>query len=425
VQPILVQKFGGTSLSDAERLSCCADRAAKASQANRVVVVVSAMGDTTNWLLGLARELSASPDRGALDMLLATGELVSTSLMAIALRERGVEAVPMAGADAGILTDDLHGRARIRSIESTRILDMLDQGIVPVVAGFQGVSSLGRVTTIGRGGSDTSAVAIAAALNAGETGGRCEIYTDVDGIYTADPRIVADARHLETIGVDEMLELASLGAGVLQERAVILARRFNVPLKVMHSQHDGPGTMVLRETPNMERNPVVGCALRTELGRIAIDGLPKGASVQAKLFRGLAEASVMVDDIVQTEDTDQIAVAFTVEHSMLADARTVARETLASLGINDPTVEVEIGLAKLSAVGTGMRSHVGVAARMFEALDSADVPILNITTSEIRISCLVPQDRGEAGLKALHTAFGLSEEEGRAEKGVPATKSTE
>ena len=417
MQPILVQKYGGTSLSDTERLSVCAERVAKAVPNNRVVVVVSAMGDTTNWLLGLARTISETPDRSALDLLLATGELVSASLMSIALQERGIAAVPMAGADAGIVTDDMHGRARIRSVESTRMRDMIDRGIVPVVAGFQGISSDGKITTIGRGGSDTSAVAIAAALGAAETGGRCEIYTDVDGVHTADPRIVHGSRLIEAILVDEMLELASLGAGVLQERAVILARRFNVPLKVMHSQHEGPGTMVLRETPEMERNPVVGCALRTELGRVAIDGIPKGANVQAQLFRGLAEASLMVDDIVQTEDAHQIAVAFTVDHSDLAEARTVARDSLSTIGCSDATVDVEIGLAKLSVVGTGMRSHVGVAARMFEALEAAQVPILNITTSEIRISCLVPHDRGAKGLQALHDAFGLA--------GVPTESSSD
>ena len=365
------------------------------------------MGGTTDWLLGMARELSPEPDRQALDMLLATGELVSTSMMAIALKAEGVNAIPLAGADAGIVTDDIHGRARIRSIESTRLLDLLDEGAVPVVAGFQGASQIGRITTIGRGGSDTSAVAIAAALEVGTTGGRCEIHTDVDGVYTADPRLVPGARRLDSIGVDEMLELASLGAGVLQERAVVLARRYDVPLCVLHSQHDGPGTMVLRETPEMERNPVVGCALRTELGRIAIAALPKNSSVQAQIFLALSETAVLVDDIVQTEDGDRIAVAFTVEHGDLAEARDVVRGTLERMGLTDASVEVEIGLAKLSAVGTGMRSHVGVAGRMFEALDKAEVPILNITTSEIRISCLVPHDRSEFGLRALHDAFGL------------------
>lgn len=407
MEPILVQKFGGSSLSDPERLLVCARRTAQTALNNRVVVVVSAMGDTTDWLLGLARELSQEPNRQALDMLLATGELVSTSLMAIALEAQGINAIPLAGADAGIMTDDIHGRARIRSIESTRLHDLLDEGAVPVVAGFQGANQIGRITTIGRGGSDTSAVAIAAALDVASTGGRCEIHTDVDGVYTADPRIVPGAKRLDRISVEEMLELASLGAGVLQERAVVLARRYNVPLRVLHSQHDGPGTMVLQETPEMERNPVVGCALRTEMGRIAIASLPKDSKVQAKIFLALSETAVLVDDIVQTEEGDEIAVAFTVEHGDLAEARDVVRGTLEQLGLGDASVEVEIGLAKLSAVGTGMRSHVGVAGRMFEALDQADVPILNITTSEIRISCLVPHDRGEDGLRALHEAFGL------------------
>ena len=251
-------------------------------------------------------------------------------------------------------------------------------------------------------------MAIAAALEVGSTGGCCEIYTDVDGVYTADPRVVADARRLDRISVDEMLELASVGAGVLQERAVVFAQRYDVPLRVLHSRNPGPGTEVLRESPEMERNPVVGCALRTELGRIAVRGMPRGATVQAGIFRALSQAGVLVDDIVQTESADGLDVAFTVEHGELAEARNSVREQLDAMDIGELDVEVEIGLAKISVVGTGMRSHVGVAGVMFEALDRVGAPILNITTSEIRISCLIPQDRAEESLQSLHEAFGLS-----------------
>ena len=407
--PIVVQKFGGSSLADPDRLADCAERAVEASRNHRLVVVVSAMGDTTNWLMRLAGEVSGNPDRRALDMLLATGEQVSASLMAIALQAQGVRAVPLAGADAGIRTDDLHGRARIRSIESTRLHDLMNDGAVPVVAGFQGASEIGDVTTIGRGGSDTSAVAIAASLDVGATGGRCDIFTDVDGVYTADPRIVKEARRIDRISVDEMLELASVGAGVLQERAVVFARRYNVPLRVLHSRKDGRGTEILREAPEMERNPVVGCALRMELGRIGVRGLPKGAAVQAAMFKALSASGVMVDDIVQTESNESLDVAFTVGHADLAEARDVVRGQVESMGLNDLDLEVEIGLAKISVVGTGMRSHVGIAGVMFDSLDQAGIPIMNITTSEIRISCLIPQDRSEEGLQTLHKAFGLEQ----------------
>ncbi len=405
--PIIVQKFGGSSLSDPDQLEKCAERVVRAAAQNRLVVVVSAMGGTTDWLLNLAREITDEPDTRSLDMLLSTGELVSTSLMSIALRDKGIAAVPMTGADAGITPDEIHGKARIRSIQSTKLLDLLEDGIVPIVAGFQGATEFGQITTIGRGGSDTSAVAIAAALNVGATGGRCEIHTDVDGVYTSDPRIVPGARRLDKIGVDEMLELAAVGAGVLQERAVVFARRYDVPLKVLHSYQDGPGTLVLPENPEMERNPVIGCALREELGRISVAGIPKGAETQARIFLGMSEAGVFVDDIVQTEDQNSVSVAFTVEHADLAEARDVVRTQLDKLGHLDAQVNVEIGLAKISAVGAGMRSHVGVAGHMFEALSKAEVPILNITTSEIRISCLIPHDRGADGLRAIHKAFGL------------------
>ncbi|MAB72462.1 MAG: aspartate kinase [Planctomycetaceae bacterium] len=410
-KPILVQKFGGSSLSDTARLEVCADRVVAALERGyRVVVVVSAMGRTTDRLLDLAGSLGGEPDPRALDLLLATGELASTAMMAMALAQRDIKATPLGGREAGIRTDPHHGRARILSIDPTRLSDLMSVGVVPIVAGFQGGSPNGEITTIGRGGSDTTAVAIAAALDAGETGGGCEIHTDVDGIHTADPRIVGEARRVDVIGSDEMLELAAVGAGVLQERAVVFARRYDVPLRVLHSQHGGPGTVILREVEGMERNSVVGCALRRELGRVGVSGLSVGAGPQSAIFSALADAGVMVDDIVQTADAATISLAFTVDLADLPMARDTVRSAVdrfppaeaAAVGI-----DVEIGLAKVSVVGSGMRSTVGVAGRMFEALADSSVPILNITTSEIRISCLVPQDRGEIALSAVHEAFGL------------------
>lgn len=402
----IVMKFGGTSLADPDLIRRCATRLAAASaEGHRVVGVVSAMGHTTDHLIDLAQKVSPSPKRRELDALMSTGEQVSTALIAMALIEMGIDAVSLTGAQVGIHTDDAHGRARVIRIERTRLEHELGHGRVPIVAGFQGLRSNGDVTTLGRGGSDTTAVALAAALEVGRDGGCCEIYTDVDGVYTADPRLVPDAVKLARISYEEMLELAALGAGVMHARAVIFGEKFGVPIHVRHSHKPDTGTMISEETPDMEDIAVIGAALKPDLGRITLRGLPASIGLQGRLFEMIAGRGILVDDIMQTESHDAMTISVTVEHGDLAETKTVAGEFITALGRGD--VSVEIGLAKVSAVGTGMKSHSGVASRMFRALGDAGVPIQNITTSEIKISCIVPREHGQRGLQAVHQAFEL------------------
>ncbi len=408
---VVIQKFGGTSLADPSRILQCASRAVAARGAgNRVVVVVSAMGNATNDLVGLAAEVSEHPSQRELDMLLTTGEQVSIALMTMAIQRLGVDAVSMTGAQMGIITDEIHTKARIRSIDTRGLEAELDRGRIIVVAGFQGMSSEGQLTTLGRGGSDTTAVAIAAALGVGGgdggSGGLCEIYTDVDGVYTADPRRVPNARKLERISYEEMLELASLGAGVLHNRAVIFGQKYGVPIRVRPSAGPGEGTMIVKETPEMEDITVVGCALKPDLGRISLRRVPNTPGVQADIFRHIAAARTIVDDIVQTEYGERADVSFTVDHQDLADVKVAVEKALHEIGTGE--LAVEIGLAKVSAVGVGMRTHSGVAAAMFKALGDAGIHIANITTSEIKISCIVPKEQGERALQVVHDAFGLA-----------------
>jgi aspartate kinase len=405
--PTLVQKYGGTSLADPGRIRGCAARAVAARRAgNDVVVVVSAMGHTTDELIDLAHQVTGSPSQREMDMLLTTGEQVSIALMSMAIHREGVDAVSMTGAQLGILTDDLHTRARIRSIDTARLEAELRRGRIIVVAGFQGMSSEGDYTTLGRGGSDTTAVALAAALGVGRrTEGTCEIYTDVDGVYTADPRLVPRARRLQRISYEEMLELASLGAAVLHNRAVIFGQKYDVPIHVRHSQKPDAGTMITKETREMEDVAVVGCALKPDLGRISLRKVPNAPGVQAQIFRHIADAGALVDDIMQTEYGETANVSFTVDHSELADVKTAAEKALEEIGTGE--LAVEIGLAKVSVVGVGMRSHSGVAATMFRALGDSGIHINNITTSEIKISCIVPREHGRRALEAVHDAFGL------------------
>ena len=408
---VVVQKFGGTSLADPSRILQCASRAVAARGAgHRVVVVVSAMGDATNELISLAGEVSERPSQRELDMLLTTGEQVSIALMTMALHRLGVDAVSMTGAQMGIITDEIHTRARIRSIDTEGLEAELDRGRIIVVAGFQGMSSEGQITTLGRGGSDTTAVAIAAALGVGggdgSSGGVCEIYTDVDGVFTADPRRVPNARQLDRISYEEMLELASLGAGVLHNRAVIFGQKYGVPIRVRPSAGPGAGTMIVKETPEMEDITVVGCALKPDLGRISLRRVPNTPGVQRDIFRHIAEASTIVDDIVQTEFGERADVSFTVDHQDLADVKVAVEKALQEIGTGE--LAIEIGLAKVSAVGVGMRTHSGVAAAMFKALGDAGIHIANITTSEIKISCIVPKEQGQQALQAVHDAFGLA-----------------
>jgi len=405
--PTLVMKFGGTSVADPERIRRAARRVAEAkADGHKVAVVVSAMGHTTDELIGLAGRVSREPARRELDALMSTGEAVSAALIAMALEDQGLRARSLNAFQCAMRTDGGHGRARLEGVDADGLQRMLEQGVIPVVTGFQGIAASGDITTLGRGGSDTTAVAIAAALAVQRDGGCCEIYTDVDGVHTADPRLVPDAPKLGTITYDEMLELAAMGAGVMHARAVVFGQRHGVPIHVRHSQRPEPGTMIQRETPHMESIAVIGCALKTDLGRVHLQGLPRTAGVQGLVFSAIASRGLIVDDIIQTEGANAVDLAFTVEHGDLPEVKTAVGEVLQRLGSG--RIDLEIGLAKVSAVGTGMRSHAGVASRMFQVLGDAGVPIRNITTSEIRISCLVPQEHGERSLRLVHEAFGLA-----------------
>ena len=405
--PTLVMKFGGTSVADPERIRRAARRVAEAkADGHQVAVVVSAMGHTTDELIGLAGKVAREPARRELDALMSTGEAVSAALIAMALEDQGLPARSLNAFQCAMRTDGGHGRARLEGVDADGLHRMLEQGVIPVVTGFQGIAASGDITTLGRGGSDTTAVAIAAALAVQRDGGCCEIYTDVDGVHTADPRLVPDATKLGAITYDEMLELAAMGAGVMHARAVVFGQRHGVPIHVRHSQRPEPGTMIQRETPHMESIAVIGCALKTDLGRVHLQGLPRTAGVQGLVFSAIASRGLIVDDIIQTEGANAVDLAFTVEHGDLPEVKTAVGEVLQRLGSG--RIDLEIGLAKVSAVGTGMRSHAGVASRMFQVLGDAGVPIRNITTSEIRISCLVPQEHGERSLRLVHEAFGLA-----------------
>lgn len=405
--PVIIQKYGGSSLVDSQRIRQCAGRAVEARLAgNQVVVVVSAMGDTTDKLVRLARQVTDTPSQREMDMLLTTGEQVSIALMTMAIHRLGADAISMTGAQLGIITDEIHTKARIRSIDTQCIGAELDRGRIIVVAGFQGMSSEGQITTLGRGGSDTTAVAIAAALGVrSSTGGVCQIHTDVDGVYTADPRCIPNARKLDRITYEEMLELSSLGAGVLHNRAVVFGQKYEVPIQVRHSGKPDPGTLITKENSDMEDVTVVGCALTPDLGRISLRGVPNTPGMQSVLFRHIARTHTIVDDIMQTEFSGKTIVSFTVEHQDLAEVKVAVEQALAEIGSGE--MDIEIGLAKVSAVGVGMRTHSGVAAIMFKALGDAGIHIANITTSEIKISCIVPKEHGREALQVVHDAFGL------------------
>ena len=405
--PIIVQKFGGTSVADPARIMRCAQRVVDARRAgNDVVVVVSAMGHTTDELIDLAGRISPNPSPREMDMLMATGEQVSVALMAMALHGLGCDAVSMTGGQAGMETDGAHRKARITHIDGAALHKALRAGAIPVVCGFQGVGPDGAITTLGRGGSDTTAVALASALDVAADGGACEIFTDVDGVYTADPRVVPTATKLRHISYEEMLELAALGAAVMHPRAVLFGEKFGVPIHVRHSQKPDEGTLIVPEEQIMEDIVVVGCALKPDLGRITLKGLPRTDGLQALIFEPLAAANISVDDILQTEFGETTTIAFTVEHGDISDVKGLCQKLAAQLGAGE--IDVEVGLAKVSAVGTGMKSHSGVASRMFRALADAGIRIHNITTSEIKISCIVDRPRGEDALRVVHDAFGLS-----------------
>jgi aspartate kinase len=402
--PIIVQKFGGTSVADAHRVHLAARRAVRAKLAGKqVVLVVSAMGDTTDRLVELAGQVSRRPAKRELDVLVSTGEQVSIALMAMAIHEAGYEAVSVTGAQIGLLTDGVHTEARIRSIDTARIRKMLDRGKIVIVAGFQGVDDNLNITTLGRGGSDTTAVALAAALRAE----MCEIYTDVDGVYTADPQRVPTARRIEAISYEEMLELAGLGAQVMHPRSIEIGKKYEVKIHVRSSFTDTPGTLIMNEVPGMEETAVSGATLKPDVGRITFIGLPNRPGIAAEIFGQIAGRHVMVDDIIQnvTHQGQMVSVSFTVDGKDVGAAQAVA-ESLAQRFTN-VAVEFDFQLSRLSIVGLGMRAHSGVAARMFKALADQNINIENVSTSEIAISVLVRRDDGERALKTVHQAFGL------------------
>jgi aspartate kinase len=338
-----------------------------------------------------------------MDQLLATGEQVTIALMAIAIHAQGHEAISFTGGQIGLITDSAFSKARIQSINKQRIFEQLDSGKIVIIAGFQGVTPDGHFTTLGRGGSNATLVAVGAVLQADV----CENYTDVDGIYTADPRIVRNARKIERISYDEMLELAGLGASVLQTRAVEFAKKYNVPIHVRNSQNENPGTWIVAETPNMEHIVVSGAALKKDLTRVAIKNVPDRPGIAAKIFGDIAAANVVVDDIIQNVMDDNTAnISFTVEHGELHDLRQVVDRITRDLGPGTKATYHE-NLAKVSVVGVGMRVHTGVAQRMFKALADAKVNIQNITTSEIKISCIIDKENAAKALQIVHDAFEL------------------
>ena len=404
---VIVQKYGGSSLADAGRIRDVAARIAKTREdGNQLVIVVSAMGDTTDDLISMAHQVSDRPDPREMDVLLSTGELVSCTLMAMALRSMGYGAVSLSGAQAGIRTDTTFGKAKIAGVEPQRILDELAKGNIVIVAGFQGITEGLDITTLGRGGSDTSAVAIAAGLGAE----RCEVYTDVDGIYTADPKLVANARKLDEVSFEEMLELASYGAK-MDPRSIELGMVYNVPILVAPSFAGGPGTLIHEgATMNSKvgeiRNRVSGIATDTNVAKISVLGVVDRPGVAASLFEPLAAAGISVDVIVQNASVDGATdVTFTVNRTDLVRALEVADAVARRLG-SRAAVGAD-NLAKVSIVGTGMQNAPGYASRMFRALADANVNIEMITTSEIRITCIVDEARMAEAAKALHDAFEL------------------
>jgi aspartate kinase len=401
---LVVQKFGGTSVADSDKILAAARRAIQAhSRGDQVLVVVSARGHTTDELIALAKEITENPPAREMDMLLATGEQVSVALMAMAIESLGVPAISFTGAQIGLVTDSFHTKARIRNISTERMAQALADGKIVIVAGFQGVDEHYNITTLGRGGSDTTAVALAAVLGADG----CEIYTDVDGVYTTDPRVVPEARKIDRISYDEMLELASLGAGVMHSRSIEFAKKYGVPIHVRSSFADADGTWIVDER-DAERLgvAVTGAALAKDEARITIRGVPDRPGVVHAIFRRIAAAKIVVDMIVQNVATrGTTEVSFTVAKGDLAETLHAADIAARDIGATAVTHDAEV--AKISVVGLGMRTHTGVATAMFEALATAAINIQMITTSEIKISVLVDRASATAALRTVHRAFAL------------------
>lgn len=406
---LIVQKFGGTSVKSAARVKNVAAIVARAAKENRVVAVVSAMGDTTDYLLKLARQLSRSPDRRELDALLATGEQISITLLAMALKELGVPAISMTGAQLGIITENVHTSARIVEVRSERMHHYLDDGHIVVAAGFQGTTPEGDTTTLGRGGSDTTAVALAAALNADI----CDIYTDVSGVYTTDPNLVPTARLMSEISYEEMLEMARVGARVLHPRAVELARKHRIPLRVRNTfDPEHPGT-ILRGVDEMEiYRPVSGVTLDRDQGRLAILKVPDKPGVAGEIFGALAETRIAVDMIIQAFHEERAVndITFTVKRGEIDAARATLEQVAARIGAEGVLADPDV--AKVSVVGAGLMDHPDVPARMFGALGQAGINIKMISTSDIRISCVVSERDAERAVRVVHDLFHLEQSEG-------------
>ena len=406
---LIVQKFGGTSVGNPERIKNVAARVAKyRAQGDQVVVVVSAMSGVTDNLIRLAKEIMPLPSEREMDMLLATGEqttiaLTAIALTAMALHSIDIPAVSLTGSQAGILTDDVHTKAKIQTIKPKQVHALLDAGNVVIVAGFQGETAAGQITTLGRGGSDLTAIALAAALKAD----LCQIYTDVDGVYTADPRLVPNANKLAEISYDEMLELASLGAKVMQSRSVEFAKKFGVVFEVRSSLNENPGTIVKEETKSMEGVVVRGVALDKNQAKVTLVGVPDKPGVSARVFKALGDATVNVDMIVQNishgTGAPSTDISFTTDKPDLLKAQKVIDGLKAEIGFKQVLTDEKIG--KLSIVGVGMKSHTGVAGKMFDVLAKEGVNIGMISTSEIKISVVIELAKGEQAMRAIHAAF--------------------
>ena len=402
---LIVQKYGGTSVGTIERIHRVGDRVDQAvKDGNQVVVVLSAMSGETDRLLKLAHQITAIPDERELDMLLSTGERVTIALLAMDLRSRGLEARSFTGRQVGIMTDSAHTKARITRVTAERIRESLDKGVIPVVAGFQGINQQSDVTTLGRGGSDLTAVALAGALKAD----RCVIFTDVDGVYTTDPNVVPSARRIDKISYEEMLEMASLGAKVLQSRSVEFAAKFNVPLEVNSSFTEGKGTLVTREDEDMEAVAVSGVTGDRNQAKITVVGVPDKPGIAAALLGPVAKANILVDMIIQNVSHASLTdFSFTIPRVDVKRAMPIIQDAAKHIGAK--SVSVTEAIAKVSLVGVGMRSHSGVAAKMFEVLSREGVNIMMISTSEIKISCVIDEKYMELAMRALHTAFGLDQ----------------
>ena len=403
---LIVQKYGGTSVGTVERIEAVAKKvAASHREGNQLVVAVSAMSGETNRLIGLANEISSDTNLREMDVFVSTGEQVTIALLCMALQKLGIDALSYTGSQVRILTDNAHGKARIKEIDNHRLQGALQAGKVVVVAGFQGVDEEGNITTLGRGGSDTTAVALAAALQADE----CQIYTDVDGVYTTDPRLVSDARRLDKITFEEMLEMASQGSKILQIRSVEFAGKYSVPLRVLSSFEEGPGTLIsLEEDDQMEKPLVSGIAFNRDEAKLTIRGIPDQPGVAYKVLGAISEANIEIDVIVQNVAKDNSAsITFTVNKTDLSQAEELLGEIAKDLGALE--VDSDKRIAKVSIVGVGMRSHAGVAAKMFEALSDEGINIQLITTSEIKITVVVEERYLELAVRALHSVFELSE----------------